>query len=52
MRKKDEMFSEFVEFKALVEKETSKEVKALKINNGGKYVSNKFKNLCVKEDIR
>lgn len=33
----------FVEFKALVEKENDKKVKALRSNNGGKYVSNEFK---------
>lgn len=43
MRKKDETFSRFLEFKALVEKETSKKVKALKSDNGGEYVSNEFK---------
>ena len=52
MRKKDETFSKFVEFKALVEKETSKKVKALRSNNGGEYVLNEFKNLCAKEGIR
>ena len=52
MQKKDETFSKFVEFKALVEKETSKKVKALRSNNGGEYVLNEFKNLCVKEGIR
>ena len=42
MRKKDETFSKFVEFKALVEKEIGKKVKDLRINNGGEYVSNGF----------
>ena len=51
MRKKDDTFSKFVEFKALVEKETNKKVKLLRSNNGGGYVSNEFKDLCVKEDI-
>lgn len=35
MWKKDENFSKFVEFKALVEKEMGKKVKALRIDNGG-----------------
>lgn len=52
MWKKDEMFSKSVEFKELVEKETNKKVKSLESNNGCEYVSNEFRNLCVKEDIQ
>jgi len=51
MRKKDETFSKFVEFKALVEKQTGKKVKVLRSVNGGEYVLNVFKNLCAKEVI-
>lgn len=43
MQKKDEIFSKFIEFKALVEKETTKKVKAFKRNNGGEYISNELK---------
>ena len=49
MYKKDQTFSKFVEFKAFVEKETGKKVKALKSNNEGEYMSNGFKNLSAKE---
>ena len=52
MYKKDETFPKFVEFKALVQKETDKKVKALRSDNGGEYVSNEFKNLCAKEGIQ
>ena len=52
MRKKDEIFSKIVEFKALVEKEINKKVKALRSDNGGKYVSNEFKFFYAKEGIR
>ena len=52
MQKKDQTFSKFCEFKALVEKESGKQVKALRSNNGGEYISNKFKNFCSKEGIR
>ena len=52
MWKKDETFSKFIEFKALVEKETNKKVKALMSNNGAEYMLNEFKNLCAKEEIR
>ena len=51
MRKKDQTFSNFCEFKALVEKESGKQVKALRSNNGGEYISNEFKDLCRKERI-
>ncbi len=43
MWKKDETFSKLIEFKALVENETNKKVKALKSDNGGEYTSNEFK---------
>lgn len=48
MRKKDDAFSKFIEYKALVEKETDKKVKELRSNNGCEYVTNEFKKLCVK----
>ena len=48
MRKKDETFSKFFEFKELVEKEIEKKVKALGSDNGGEYVSNYFKAFCGK----
>ena len=35
MQKKDQKFSKFYEFKELVEKESGKQVKALRSNNGG-----------------
>jgi len=52
MQKKDQTFSKFCEFKALVEKEMGKQVKALRSDNGGEYISNELKNLCSKEGIR
>ena len=51
MQKKDEFFSKFVEFKALVEKETSQKLEALRSDNGGEYVSYTFKEFCAKEGI-
>ena len=38
MQKKDKKFSKFCEFKALVEKELGKQVKALRSDNGGEYI--------------
>ena len=51
-QKKDQIFSKFYEFKALVEKESGKQVKALRSDNGGDYISNEFKNFCSKEGIQ
>jgi hypothetical protein len=52
LQKKDQTFSKFYEFKALVEKESGKQVKAMRSDNGGEYISNKFKYFCNKEGIR
>jgi transposase InsO family protein len=35
-----------------VEKESRKKVKALRSDNGGEYISNKFKDFCSKEGIQ
>ena len=51
MQKKDQTFSKFCEFKALVEKYSGKQVKALRSDNDGEYISNEFKYLCSKEVI-
>jgi transposase InsO family protein len=52
MQKKDQTFSKFCEFEALVEKESGKQVKALRSDNGGEYISNEFKDFCSREGIR
>ena len=52
MQNKSETFSNFCEFKALVEKESGKQVKALRSDNGGEYISSEFKDFCRKEGIR
>ena len=52
MQKKSDTFSKFCEFKALVEKESGKQVKALRSDNGGEYISGEFKDFCSKEGIR
>lgn len=52
MKKKDQMFSKFFVFKALVEKDNGRKVKALRSNNDGEYVSNEFKKFCASEGIR
>jgi hypothetical protein len=52
MQKKDQTFSKLCEFKALVEKDSRKQVKALRSDNGGEYISNEFKDFYSKEGIR
>jgi hypothetical protein len=51
MQKKDQTFSKLCEFKGLVEKESRKQVKDLRSDNGGEYISNEFKDFCNKEGI-
>lgn len=52
MKKKYEVLTRFLEFKALVENQTRKKIKAVKSDNGGEYVSNAFKEVCAKEGTR
>ena len=52
MQKKSETYSKFYEFKALVEKESGKQVKALRSDNGGEYIVGEFKDFCSTEGIR
>lgn len=50
-QEKDEVFSNFFEFKALVEKEAGQTLKALRSYNGGEFVFNTFKEFCAKDGI-
>jgi transposase InsO family protein len=52
MQKKDQTLSKFCEFKAFVEKESGKQVKALRSDNGGEYNSNEFKDVRSREGIQ
>ena len=52
MQKKSETFSKLYEFNALVEKESGKQVKALRSDNGGEYILGEFKDFCSKEGIQ
>ena len=51
MQKKSETFSKFCEFKALVEKDSRKQLKSLQSDNGGEYISSEFKDFCSIEGI-
>lgn len=39
LKKKDEDLTTFVEFKAFIEKQTRKQIKTLRTDNGGEYMS-------------
>ena len=52
MQKKSETYSNFYEFKALVEKESGKQVKALRSDNGGEFISGEFKDFCNVEGVQ
>eukprot|EP00253_Pinus_taeda_P030542 PITA_30542 len=52
IQKKSETYSKFCEFKALVEKESRKKVKALRSDNGGKFIFGEFKDFSNPEGIR
>ena len=46
LKRKDEVFSKFKEFKALIENHTEKKIKTFQSDNGGEFTSDEFKELC------
>ena len=52
LKKKDEVFKYFQEWKALVERSSGKKLNILHTDNGGKYVSTKFEDNLKSEGIR
>ena len=46
LRNKFEVFSKFKEFKALVENQSEKKIKVLRIDNGGEFYGNEFEEFC------
>ena len=46
VKKNDEVFEKFKEFKALVENLSKKKIKTLRFDNEGEFTSNEFKKLC------
>ena len=43
MKNKDELFSKFKEFKALIENHIEKKIKTFRSDNGKEFTSNEFK---------
>ena len=52
MKNKDEVFSKFKEFKALIKNHTEKKIKTFRPDNGGEFTSNEFKELCKDSGIK
>ena len=48
LRKKSKVFDRFKEFKALVENQTEKKIKALRTDNGGEFCKKEFEDFCKK----
>jgi hypothetical protein len=45
LRAKGEVFDKFKEYKALVEDQTGMQLKTLRLDNGGEFVSKEFDNI-------
>ena len=52
LKKKDEVFRKFREWKAMVERESGHRVKTLHTDNGGEYISTEFKEYLKVEGVR
>jgi len=52
IRRKTNVIAAFKTFKALVELESGKNIKCLRIDNGGEYTSDEFDNICKHECIK
>ena len=48
LRKKSEVFDKFKEFKALVENQIEKKIKAPRTDNGGEFCNKEFEEFCKK----
>ena len=52
LSQKSEAFSIFIQFKALAQKQSGKELKILRTDRGGEFTSNQFSAYCKEKGIR
>jgi transposase InsO family protein len=52
LKEKAEAFEKFKIFKALIENQTGKRLKAVRSYRGGEFMSSDFKDFCVKHGIK
>ena len=52
LKRKDTMFEQFLEWKAMAEKSTGQELKVFRTDNGGEFTSTEFEEYLRKEGIR
>jgi transposase InsO family protein len=52
LKSKDEVFSKFKEFKAMLENLSERKIKILRLDNGGEYTSKEFENFCKVSGIK
>ena len=52
IKKKSDVLEKFIELKALIGNASRKNIKTLRYDNGGEYVSNEFLPLCSKSSIQ
>ena len=52
LKSKDQVFQNFQQFHAMVERKTGKPLKCLRTDNRGEYISHEFKEYCSKHGIR
>ena len=51
-KKSEEALQRFQEFKALVENQTRRKIRVLRLDNKGKYTSKEFDGFCKQEGIK
>ena len=52
LKRKDQVFKQFLEWKAMAEKSTNQELKVFRTDNGGEFTSTEFEGYLRKEGIR